>query len=68
MGEAGMLAGLVARLSGIDRGEGPSLLNDASLYLQALERGCIMLTRNLRDFDYFDQILPADRVLFCERV
>jgi hypothetical protein len=38
-GEAGMLAGLVARLSGIDRGEGPSPLNDASLYLQALEHG-----------------------------
>lgn len=66
MGEAGMLAGLVARLSGIDRGEGPSLLNDASLYLQALERGWILLTRNARDFDFFDQLLPADRVLFYE--
>jgi predicted nucleic acid-binding protein len=66
MGEAGMLAGLVTRLSGIDRGEGPSLLNDASLYLQALERGCILVTRNARDFDFFDQLLPADRVLFYE--
>ena len=66
VGEAGMLAGLVARLSGIDRGEGPSLLNDASLYLQALEHGWILLTRNARDFDFFDQLLPADRVLFYE--
>jgi len=67
MGEAGMLAGLVARLSDIDRGAGPSLLNDASLYLHALERGWILLTRNARDFDFFDQLLPADRVLFYEQ-
>jgi len=67
MGEAGMLAGLVTRLSGGDRSEKSALLNDASLYLQALERGWIILTRNSRDFDYFDQLLPADRVLFYEQ-
>jgi len=67
MGEAGMLAGLVARLSGADRGERPTLLNDASLYLQALERGWIILTRNIRDFDYFDQLLPMGHVLFYEQ-
>ena len=66
IGEAGMLAGLVARLSGVEARRNPSLLNDASLYLQALERGWIVVTRNLRDFDYFDQLLPADRVLFYE--
>jgi predicted nucleic acid-binding protein len=64
MGEAGMLAGLAARLSGADPGGHAARLNDASLYLQALERGWIVLTRNLRDLDLFDQILPADRVLF----
>ena len=63
MGQAGMLAGLVSRLSGAD----PGLLNDASLYLQALERGWIVLTRNVRDFEIFDQLLPAGRVLFYER-
>ena len=66
MGEAGMLAGLVARLTRVDREEGTSLLNDASLYLQALERGRILLTRNTRDFDFFDQLLPAGRILFYE--
>jgi predicted nucleic acid-binding protein len=63
-GEAGMLAGLVARLTGTDRKM--PLMNDACLYLQALERGWIVLTRNVRDFDYFDQFLPAGRVLFYE--
>jgi predicted nucleic acid-binding protein len=67
IGEAGMLAGLVARLSGADRGERQTLLNDASLYLQALERGWIILTRNVRDFDYFDQLLPVGRVLLYEQ-
>lgn len=64
MGEAGMLAGLVSRLLGVERSERPLLLNDASLYLQALERGWTILTRNVRDFDCFDQLLPANRVLF----
>jgi predicted nucleic acid-binding protein len=67
MGEAGMLAGLAARLLGIGRAEQLLLLNDASLYLQALERGWTVLTRNVRDFDIFDQLLPANRVLFYER-
>ena len=67
MGEAGMLAGLVSRLIGVERGERTLLLNDASLYLQALERGWTILTRNLRDFDYFDQLLPANRVLLYEQ-
>jgi predicted nucleic acid-binding protein len=67
MGEAGMLAGLVSRLLGVERSERPLLLNDASLYLQALERGWTVLTRNIRDFDYFDQLLPANRVLLYEQ-
>ena len=67
MGEAGMLAGLVSRILGVERSERPHLLNDASLYLQALERGWTVLTRNIRDFDCFDQLLPANRVLFYEQ-
>ena len=67
MGEAGMMAGLVARLTGGDPTRAPALLNDASLYLQALERGWLVLTRNFRDFDYLDQLLPAGRVLFYEQ-
>lgn len=67
IGEAGMMAGLAACLLDVERAERPLLLNDASLYLQALECGWILLTRNLRDFDIFDQLLPANRVLFYER-
>ena len=66
-GDAGMLSGLVARLSGYEQARRRALLNDAILYLHALERGCVVLTRNLREFDLFDQLLPRGRVLFYDR-
>lgn len=39
-------------------------LNDATLYLHALERGYTVLTRNIQDFDFMNQIMPSGRVLF----
>jgi hypothetical protein len=60
-GEAGMLAGLVARIGG--RRGGADLLNDALLFLQAREMGCALLTANIGDFDLFDQALPGSGLL-----
>jgi hypothetical protein len=68
LGEAGILAGLVARLSSIESGREQVLLNDATLYLQAVENGQAVLTRNIREFDWFDQLFPCDRVLFYSRI
>jgi hypothetical protein len=68
LGEAGILAGLVARLAGIDSGRRQALLNDAALFLQALEQGQTLLTRNIREFDLFDQLLPTGRVLFYRTI
>jgi hypothetical protein len=64
LGEAGILAGLAARLAGIEPRHEQALLNDAALYLQAIGHGQTVLTRNIREFDWFDQLLPSDRVLF----
>jgi hypothetical protein len=64
LGEAGILAGLTARLANVEVGREQALLNDAMLYLQAVENGQIVLTRNIREFDYFDQLYPCQRVLF----
>jgi hypothetical protein len=64
LGEAGILAGLVARLASLEWGREHALLNDAALYLQAIEQGQTLLTRNVREFDWFDQLLPNGRVLF----
>jgi predicted nucleic acid-binding protein len=64
LGEAGILAALASRLTGIEPGRDRALLNDATLYLQAIEQGQVVLTRNIREFDWFDQLLPSNRVLF----
>jgi hypothetical protein len=60
-GEAGMLAGLVTRLIGQQKNI--ALLNDAMLFLQAAEMGCDLLTANISDFDWFDQLLPGTGIL-----
>jgi len=65
-GEAGMLAGFVMRLTG--RSKDQALLNDAILYLHGLERGCVVLTRNIADFDVFHQLVPTGNVLFYRQV
>jgi predicted nucleic acid-binding protein len=62
--EAGILSGLVFRLGGFQAGQEAAALNDATLFLHALERGYVVLTRNIRDFDLMQQILPAGRVPF----
>jgi predicted nucleic acid-binding protein len=65
--EAGMLAGLVFRLCGLQPGQEVAALNDATIYLHALAQGQVVLTRNIRDFDAMQQILPDGQVLFYDR-
>lgn len=62
--EAGILAGLLIRLGGLPRGSESTALTDATLCLHALEKGAVVLTRNIRDFDLLDQIAPTGRVIF----
>ena len=62
--EAGILAGLMVRLSASTVGRDHAALNDGLIYTHAIERGFVVLTRNFRDFDLFDQLRPAGSVLF----
>jgi predicted nucleic acid-binding protein len=64
LGEAGMLAGVAVRLMRVGTGRRQAVLNDATVYLQAVEQGQTVLTRNVLEFDWFDQLLPSNRVLF----
>jgi predicted nucleic acid-binding protein len=66
--EAGILAGLVFRLCGLQPGQEVAALNDAIVYLHAMANGQTVLTRNTRDFDAMSQIVPEGRVLFYERL
>lgn len=65
--EAGILAGLVSRLGGLQPSQEIAALNDATLYLHGLAQGYTVLTRNLRDFDLMNQVLPDGQVLFYEQ-
>jgi predicted nucleic acid-binding protein len=62
--EAGILSGILARRQGYDKGQRRRLLNDALLFVTARQHGLTLLTRNLVDFDLFQQLDPAGRVLF----
>ena len=66
--EAGILAGLLFRLCGLQPGQEVAALNDAVIYLHAMANGQTVLTRNIRDFDAMSQILPDGRVLFYDRI
>jgi predicted nucleic acid-binding protein len=63
-GEAGIIAGTLARLGGYPDGQTQDHLNDALIFLQARANGAIVLTANVADFDRLQQLLPDGRVLF----
>jgi len=62
--EAGILSGILARLQGYEKNQRRRTLNDALLHLSARRAGCTVLTRNVADFDFLQQLDPAGRVLF----
>lgn len=62
--EAGILSGLVHRMGGFQPHQTLHAINDAAIYLHAIENGHTVLTRNIRDFDFMQQILPVGRVLY----
>jgi predicted nucleic acid-binding protein len=62
--EAGILSGILARLQGYDNNQRRRLMNDALLFVTARRHGCTLLTRNIGDFDFLQQLDPAGRVLF----
>ena len=66
-GTAGILAGLAFRLGGYQVGQERRLLNDALVFLQALEEGQVVLTRNVGDFDILNQLVPEGRILLYSR-
>ncbi|MBY2919455.1 type II toxin-antitoxin system VapC family toxin [Rhizobium leguminosarum] len=64
-GHAGVLAGLLFRLSSLPKGERHErrFVNDAMVFLQARQLGASVLTGNVRDFDFLSQIIPTGRVI-----
>jgi predicted nucleic acid-binding protein len=67
MVEAGIVTGKIARLRGLAKTDRQPLLNDASLYLQALESGAVLVSRNVSNMDLLQQI-PGGRLLLYRRL
>ena len=66
-GAAGILAGLAFRLGVYQTGQERKLLNDALVFLQALENGQVVLSGNVLDFDILNQLVPEGRILLYRR-
>jgi len=65
--EAGILAGLLARLQGYGKDQRRQAVNDALIFLTAAKFGCVVLTRNIADFDLLMQLDGRGKTLFYER-
>lgn len=62
--DAGVLTGTIARLQGIRKSDRRRILNDALIFASARKYGHTVLTRNIVDFDFLQQLDPAGRVVF----
>lgn len=62
--EAGILSGTLARVQSYGRDQRRRALNDALLFASARKHGCMVLTRNVVDFDLLQQLDPSGRVLY----
>ena len=66
--EAGILAGLLARLQRYGKNEQRKALNDALIFLTASRNGCVVLTRNVSDFDLLMQLDSKGQAVFYDTV
>ena len=62
--DAGILAGLLGRLQGYAKSEQRRALNDALIFLTGVKHGCAVLTRNVADFDFLQQLDSRGQVIF----
>lgn len=66
-GAAGILAGILFRLGNYAAGAERKCLNDALIYLQARKFGLPVVTGNLKDFDFLNQLIPDGRIILYRR-
>jgi hypothetical protein len=64
--EAGILAGLLARLQRYGKTEQRKALNDALIFVTAARHGCVVLTRNIKEFDLLMQLDAKGQTVFYD--
>lgn len=65
--EAAVIAGILARTQAIPRQDRRKFLNDTLLFLQAVDAGAVMVSRNSRDFDLLLQLKPQAAVVLYDK-
>jgi predicted nucleic acid-binding protein len=68
LADAGIVTGTIARLAGLSKTDRQPMLNDATLFMQALESGFTLLSGNVSDMDLIEQLVPSGRILLYRRV
>jgi hypothetical protein len=66
-GAAGILAGILFRLGSYAAGAERKCLNDALVFMQGRKLGWPVLTGNITDFDFLNQLVPDGRILLYRR-
>jgi predicted nucleic acid-binding protein len=66
--EAGIVTGVITRVLRLPKTDRQPFLNDATLFLQALESGSTLLSRNIADMDLIEQLVPRGRVLLYRQL
>lgn len=66
MADAAVYAGILCRLKGYAKDGRMKALHDCTIFLQARDLGCTLLSANVVDFDILQQLGPEVRVLFYE--
>ena len=66
-GVGGVLAGLLFRLGSYPAGAERKCLNDALVFLQGRKLGWPVVTGNITDFDFLNQLVPDGRVLLYRK-
>jgi predicted nucleic acid-binding protein len=66
-GTAGVLAGILFRLGSYAAGAERKCLNDALVFLQGRKLGWPILTGNIADFDFLNQLVPDGRIVLYRR-
>jgi len=66
--DAGIVTGILARVNGLAKTDRQPFWNDANLFLQALENGWTLLSRNISDMDFIEQLVPTGRMLLYRQI
>jgi hypothetical protein len=66
--EAAVIAGILARTQAIPKQDRRKFLNDTLLFLQAVDAGAVLVSRNSRDLDLLLQIKPQATVLLYDKI